>query len=248
MIMWCAAHAARFLKQQQRMEHMKIFRFVITITIGLCLMGQAAWGAENRYVTDSFKVTLRTGPSIQNKIVIMLRSAQPLEVMETKDDWSHVRVLNRENDIEGWVLSRYLITRRPWEQQAGSLGQENTQLKGKLARIEKEWRETGGREREAAKGLKEKSRSLDELQNKYEALKRGSANYLKFKTEFDATKKTLITSQKKVENLTRENDILRASQRHKWFGMGGLVLLCGLLIGLIMGRHQKKQKSAILFD
>jgi SH3 domain protein len=226
---------------------MKILRFIVTIALVLFLMGQDSW-AEKAYVTDSFKIPFRTGPGHQYKIPLMLRSGQPVELLNSEGEWSHIRVLGREKDQEGWIESLYIIKRVPWEQQAGSLAQENTQLKGKLARIEKEWRETGGREREAAKGLKEKSRSLDELQHKYETLKRGSANYLKLKTEFDSTKKTLISSQKKVEDLTRENDILRSSQRHKWFGMGGLVLLCGLLIGLIMGRHQKKQKSSILFD
>jgi SH3 domain protein len=226
---------------------MKILRFIVTIVLGLILMGQDSW-AEKAYVTDSFKIPFRTGPGNQYKIPLMLRSGQPLELLGTENEWSNIRVLGREKEHEGWIESIYIIKRVPWEKQARSLGQENAQFKEKLARIEKEWRETGGREREAAKGLKEKSRSLDELQNKYETLKRGSAKYLKLKTEFDTTKKTLITSQKKVEDLTRENDILRASQRHKWFGMGGLVLLCGLLIGLIMGRHQKKQKSSILFD
>jgi SH3 domain protein len=215
--------------------------------MGLVLIGQDCW-AQKAYVTDSFKIPFRTGPGNQYKIPLMLRSGQPVELLGAEDGWSHIRILGLEKEHEGWIESLYIIKRVPWEQQARSLEQENTQLKKKLARIEKDWRETDGREREAAKGLKEKSRRLDELQNRYEALKRGSANYLKLKTEFDSTKKTLVTSQKKVEDLTRENDILRASQRHKWFGMGGLVLLCGLLIGLIMGRHQKKQKSSILFD
>ncbi len=226
---------------------MKILRFIITITLGLCLIGQSGW-AEKAYVSDSFKIPFRTGPGNQYKIPIMLRSGQPVEILGAKEEWSRVRVLGREKDSEGWIESLYLITREPWEQQARALGQENSQLKEKLTRIEKEWRETGGREKEAARGLKEKSRDLDALQKKYEALKRGAAGYLKLKTEYDATKSTLISSQKKVEDLSRENDILQSSQRHKWFGMGGLVLLCGLLIGLMMGRHQKKQKSSILFD
>lgn len=226
---------------------MKISRFIITITFGLCLIGQNSH-AEKAYVSDSFRIPFRTGPGNQYKIPLMLRSGQPLELLGTKDEWSHVRVLGREKDQEGWIESLYIIRRTPWEQQAKSYLEENSQLKEKFSRIEKQWRETGGREREAVKGLKEKSRAFEELQKKYEALKKGSANYLKLKTDYRETKTALTSNQKKVADLTRENDILQSSQRHKWFGMGGLVLLCGLLIGLIMGRHQKKQKSTILFD
>jgi SH3 domain protein len=226
---------------------MKISRFIFAITLGLCLTGQYSW-AEKAYVSDSFRIPFRTGPGNKYKIPIMLRSGQPVEVLGSEGEWSHVRVLGREKNYEGWIESLYIIKRVPWEQQARSLGRENAQVKEKLVRIEKELKETGGREQEAFRALKETSRDLGELQKKYEALEKGSANYLKLKTDYDATKTTLMTNQKKVEDLTRANDILQSSQRHKWFGMGGLVLLCGLLIGLMMGRHQKKKKSTILFD
>jgi len=221
---------------------------IIAVTFVLDLAWQTGLGAEQKYVTDVFKITLRTGPSVQNKIVTMLGSGQPLEVLETKDDWSRVRLLNRENETEGWVMSRYLITRQPWEQQARSLTQENRLLKQKFDHIETEWKETGGREKEAVKELREKTWALDKLSKEYEALKKGAANYLKLKKDYDATKSTLTRSQKRVDDLTRENNILLASQNYKWFGMGALVLLCGLLIGLLMGRHQKRQKTSILYD
>jgi len=218
------------------------------IAFGMCLIGQTGAGAGNSYVTDSFQITLRTGPSIQNKILIMLNSGQPLEVLETKDDWSHVRLLNREENTEGWVMSRYLITRQPWENQARYLERENTALKNKLSVVEKEYREVSGREQETTGMLKEQTGAFDALQRKYEVLKKGSADYLKLKEELDTTNSSLKIAQKRVEDLTRQNDILLSSQRNRWFGMGALVLLCGLLIGLMMGRHQKKPRSTVLFD
>jgi SH3 domain protein len=229
------------------MVHMKIFRRIVMMTLGLCLAGQVCWG-ERAYVTDSFKIPFRAGPGIEYKIPLLVSSGQPVEVLGTEETWTRVRILGREKDAEGWIESQYIMQREPWEDQANTLLRENTQLKEKFARIEKEWRETGGREQEAARELEEKTRALNELKRKYDALKRGSANYLKLKEEYEATKASFITSQNQVETLTRENNILESSQRHKWFGMGGMVLLCGLLLGLVMGRHQKKRKSTVLYD
>ena len=149
---------------------MKNFRSMIVITLALCLAGQAAWGTETGYVTDIFQITMRTGPSIQNKIVRMLSSGQPVEVLETQDEWSHVRFLHRENEIEGWVMSRYLISRQPWALQAKILRKDNEQLKAKLARVEKQLLDTGGRAKESANGLRETTQSLNQLQKKYDAL------------------------------------------------------------------------------
>ena len=226
---------------------MKDTRYIVLLTLGLCFVGQMCW-AETKYVTDSFKITMRTGPSLQNKIIIMIQSGEPLDIIETKDDWSHVRALKRQGDeSEGWVMSRYLITRQPWADQTKSLKRENAQLKEKLARIEKEWRETGGREKEASKGLKETRYKFHVLQKRYDELKKGSSNYVKLKEDYDSTRAALDTSKKDVNRLTNENELLRASQRNKWLGMGALILLCGLIVGISMGKFQKKQKSSVRY-
>ena len=43
--------------------------------------------------------------------------------------------------------------------------------------------------------------------------------------------------------VTAEIETLRSSQRNRWFLSGAVVLLCGLLIGGIVGRQQKKKRS-----
>ena len=42
--------------------------------------------------------------------------------------------------------------------------------------------------------------------------------------------------------LGEENQSLRSSERNKWFAIGALVLLCGLVFGMIVGRQQKKRR------
>lgn len=226
---------------------MKFYRYIVLATMGICLVGQVCW-AEKRYVTDSFKITMRTGPSLENKIIIMLRSGEPLEVMETKDVWSHVRLPERKGDeVEGWVMSRYLISRLPWEAQARGLRNENTKLKEKFVNLEKEWKVTGGREKEVTRELRETSYELSKLQKKYDELKKGAANYIQLKKDYEEIKANMKKSQRDVDKLATETKILRASQRNKWLGMGALILLCGLFIGIAMGKHQKKQKSNVLY-
>jgi len=190
---------------------MKRFRLIIPIALGLSIIAQASWAAK-AYVTDSFRISLRRGPSIENKILKFLPSGMPVEVLESQEGWSRVQPLEpRQRSLKGWVLSRYLITRLPWETQARSLEQENIQLKEKLARIEEEREET---------------------------LKWKVADYLELKAAHEIAQET-------VQTLTRENENLRSSQRNKWFAMGALVLLCGLMIGLVIGGKEKKRRSNI---
>ncbi len=225
------------------MEPLKKLRFIIPMALWLCLIGEASW-AFKAYVTDSIKVSIRTGPSIENKIINYLDSGQQVEILESKDDWSRIRVLeHRLGNMEGWVLSRYLITRKPWEIQAKSLKEENAQIIEKLALIEKEFGAKTRQEQILTKELTENNETLDKLQNEYEALRHDSADYLKLKEEYENTRSVLESNQKKIKELTQENEILRVSQRNRWFATGALVLLCGLIIGVLVGRQQKRRKS-----
>ncbi|MBW1739940.1 MAG: TIGR04211 family SH3 domain-containing protein [Deltaproteobacteria bacterium] len=172
-------------------------------------MGQTSWAAK-AYVTDTFRISLRRGPSIENKILKFLPSGLPVKVLESQGGWSRVHVLENEQGIlEGWVLSRYLITRLPWEEQAKSLKQENAQLKEKIVRIEK-WGEAVRQELGLTRELKE--------------------NY--------------EVTLKAIQTLTKENERLRSSRRSKWFAMGALVLFFGLMIGLVLGKPQRRLKSS----
>jgi SH3 domain protein len=222
---------------------MKRLQIIVLIVLVLCVIGQSSWAAK-AYVTDSFEITLRTGPSVQNKILTLIGSGEAVEVLESQEEWTHVRVLGgREDAIEGWVLSRYLETRLPWKTQAESLKKENARLKEKLAQGENKWSKSMDVEQKLSKELGDKINALNRLKEKYESLKRGSAEYIKVKAAYDVTLSLLETAQGDVQGLTKENESLKSSQRNRWFAMGALVLLCGLMIGVVVGRQQRKRKS-----
>ena len=212
-----------------------------------CLLGVAmeSRGSNIAYVTDSFEITLRTGPTTDNKIIYTPQSGQPLELLEVQGDWSHVKVMKKGGEpIEGWVLNRYLITRLPWELKSKSLSEENSIIKDRLAALQKDYEAVSQREKELSESLQEKTRAFQALQTEHETLKRGAAEYLKLKSEHKATQSKLETLQKTIDELTIENLRLESSQRNRWFATGALVLLCGLLIGVAVGRQVRKKRAS----
>lgn len=219
---------------------MKRFRFMIPVVLGLCLMGQSSWAAK-AYVTDSFRISLRRGPSIENKILKFLPSGVPVEVLESEDGWSRVQPLAQgEGGIKGWVLSRYLIARQPWETQAKSSLQRAGLLNESLLRAENELEESSRLEQKLTKKLETYIDSFDRLQDEYAALKRGASDYLKLKAAHEMTQKTL-------QGMAEEIETLQISQKNRWFAIGALILLSGLMIGLLIGRQQKKRQTSVYF-
>lgn len=65
----------------------------------------AAGAAEQMYLTDTVKVMMRSGPGIDYKITAMLTVGQPVEIMETSEDWTHIQ---RADGQTGWVLNRFV--------------------------------------------------------------------------------------------------------------------------------------------
>ena len=222
---------------------MKKLLLVILITFGISLISQDGL-AEKAYVMNPSKITLRKGPGVGEKIIAMLRQDEPVEVLKTEKGWSHVRLLEtKRQNREGWVVSGYLVTRVPWKVQTGLLKEENARLKEKLNKIEKEWSELTG-EREELSGKLGKNRTiLDTIRERYETLKKEASGFLKLKKKYEITKTKMETAQATTEKLTKENLVLKSSQRNTWFLTGAAVLLVGLIFGLIMGRQQKKRKS-----
>jgi SH3 domain protein len=217
---------------------------IILVAILSVMMACQAAAASKAYITDILRVTLRTGPSIQNKIVTMLSSGQSVEVLEEKGDWSRIRVTAEgSNGQEGWAMTRYLITRAPWELQATSLLEENKDVKEKLATTEKTLNDLTVREKDLTSKLQTSTNALDGLRKEFEALKRGATGYLKLNTAHKVAKSKLESIQKEVQELSKENERLTSSQKNKWFATGALVLLCGLMIGLVFGRQQRKRRS-----
>jgi len=215
---------------------MKRFWFTISAILALTLMGQISWAAK-AYVTDSFRISLRGGPSIDYKILKFLSSGLPVEVLESEEGWTRVQLVEPAQDnLTGWVLSRYLITRIPWENQAISLKQEKAQLEKRLSLVEKELDKAMIYKQELTLELEKYSKNLRNLQDRYEIIKQGAPNYLNLKATYE-------TAQKTIQTLVNENQRLKSSQMNRWFAMGALVLLCGLMIGLLVGRQQKKRSS-----
>ncbi len=62
------------------------------------------------YISDTIRVTLRSGPSMENKVVSLLRVGQKIEVLEPGEDWTRIRA---KNGKEGWVLSTFITASPP---------------------------------------------------------------------------------------------------------------------------------------
>jgi len=86
---------------KKRFSLLSVLCFCITVLIS------GASYAQTRYVTDSFEIMMRTGPSVKNKIVKALNSGIAVQVMRADAGNGYSQVKTDKGEI-GYVLTRYL--------------------------------------------------------------------------------------------------------------------------------------------
>jgi len=204
--------------------------------------GNTCW-AERAYVTNSSKITLRGGPSTNDKIITMLTQDTPVEILETQSGWSRVRV-SGDNNYVGWMVNGFLTTEVPWKFQAEGLKAENVRLKERVGKIEKEWSASSGEKELMSDRLEKALSELNTVKTKYESLRQASGSLLELQENHSKALKALQEARTTLETLQKENMVLKSSQRNRWFLTGAVVLLVGLIFGLIMGRQQRKRRSS----
>ncbi len=191
----------------------------------------AAWGwagtlaAQDIYVSGVTKVTMRTGPGVEHKIVAMLTSGEQLETIEYQKDWSLVK---SQNGKTGWVLTRFLTEEVPKTLLVGELQKEKEALANALEQVQEE-----------NQALIEKNIALADIQEKYKELERASSDYLQLNAKYKALLAAFQDQKNQIESLE-----MNVNHEEKlWFLSGAGVFVVGLIIGLVT---RKKKRASLL--
>lgn len=181
--------------------------------------------AETVYVKGVMKITMRTGPGVGHKIVSMVKSGDRLEIIESNEDWSHVRTPKGK---EGWVLTRFVTPEVPVVLLVDGLRKKNTELSSMLEQVKAENVELSGTRAK-----------LRNLEKSYALLKKESADFLALEKKYEQTTKGFKEQQERIAALEKS----LGNEDIKWFLSGAGVLVAGIFLG--MSARKKKRNSLL---
>lgn len=193
--------------------------------------------AQNYYITGVQKITFRSGPGTENKIIKMLETDSKVTVLERGEEWSKVR---DSEGVEGYVLNRFLDESVPYSLRYKWLKSEYDKLKETHAQSLEAQKQTQSELSNTKNELAQTQKSLEQVNASFEELKAGSANYLQLKEKFDKTTQALDDKRGKVKDL--ESQLIK--HYIYWFLAGAGVLFLGWIIGSI-SRKKKGYGSSI---
>jgi len=212
------------------------------VFLGIVLMCFSANGfAETMYVTDLLKLTLRSGPSTEHKILSVVESGQQVETLEPGEDWSLVRIASGK---EGYVLTRYLVPEPTHNVRLEQLQTKHKALMQQAAALLEE----NTRFREESKKLTStfdrNEKALKKMSTDYDKLKAGSAEYIELKEKYKTVSGQLAEQTKRADALDEELRAIEINQYIKWFLAGSGVLLVGFIVGF-SARRQRRRPSLL---
>lgn len=221
-----------------------IKRSVLRVIFVLCagsLVSLAAF-AESVWVSDQLQVMLRTGPSTEYAIQLMVGSGAELEVLEQDDENGYSRVMT-SGGTEGWVLSRYLMTEPGARAQLETFTRQLTGVNAERTSLDSQLGAIRGEYELAKQRISELERDKRDMQTEIDDIRRAAADTLAIDSQNKNMQQLLTDAEIRVSMLEQENNNLVSQNTRNWFIAGALVLFGGVLLGLILPRMKWQRKS-----
>jgi SH3 domain protein len=216
-------------------------RFIISIFCLLLL--PTVVQAETYYVTDTFKIAMRTGESIKHRITRYLNTGTAVEVISTNKEtgYSKVRVGGRE----GFVLTRQLLRQPVARTQLETMRKEIDALKAAPGELRSNLASLQKRHRELLASHKELQQIKDKQEQELQSIQRTASNAIRISNERNELRKQVADLTREAEELKQENRDLSNEATRDWFLIGAGVIIAGILIGLILPhlRFQRRRSS-----
>jgi SH3 domain protein len=211
-------------------------KWYVIIVVCLLFVSQTVQ-AETMYVNDVMKITMRTGPGIGHKIIAMVKSGQPVEVIDPGGEWAQVRIPSGK---EGWVLRRFLTSDQPHRLLLTKLRQKHEALVRDHTPLVEENQTLKAENDRLSSELASSQKALSEVSSSYENLKSESAEFIKLKSDYEKTASDLAEKTKLSKMLEAELNKLQLHSYIWWFLAGAGVLLVGFILGFSTKRQRRR--------
>jgi len=203
----------------------------------------AAAQAETRYASDELEIALRSGTSTQHRILRMIPSGTPLQVLQ-HDEASGYTKVRAPSGTEGWVLTRLLMTTPSARDRLAAAEKKLAELELQSRQRQTRLSETGKEIQALEQALEQTRAENQKLSKQLADIQRTASSALAIDSENKDLKNSLMQMQRDQETLRQENEALRDRTARDWFMIGAGVLVVGIILGLILPRIRLRKRSS----
>lgn len=222
------------------MNKINIIGILFALLISLISTSAAA---QARYVTDEFKVMLRTGPSVNNKIVDTLDSGTLIQVLNEDSSNGHSQVQTSNGKI-GYVLTRFLSDTpaarsrvKYLESQLKKLRSRPGELQTLLATSQDENQELIAQNLKLTNQYRQSSEELARIKE----VSADAVNLSERSAKLESEVQQLLLQ---LDDIRIQNEVLKDQSAKRWYVLGGGTVLVGLLLGWILSIAKSSRRQS----
>ena len=194
------------------------------------------------YVSDTFKADIRTGPSLQHRIISYLQSGTYVETSETSEDEKWVKV--SANGVEGWTLSQYLQPTRTANLLLNDANGKIDRLNNSI-QTKKDALQSLQRSHDDLVAQNESLQTqLNTLQSNHDQVLFASKNAVETMEKLRALEKEYETLKLQNGQLITENEASKNDKRVEGIRWGIIAVLVGVLLATILPKLTPSKKSS----
>jgi SH3 domain protein len=211
----------------------------LLVAAACCLLA-APGHAEMRWVSDSFTVPLRGGPSSSHRILHRgLPSGTPLEVLEPEPQNGFVNV-RTEGGTEGWIEAHYLTAEPIARARLEAAERRAATLERQLADRARSVSELASRGQAATADREILAERVTDLEAELAELRSTSASAMATRAANIELEKLNARLRAEVDELAREIESLEESRDQRGMWLGGGLALGGLLLGALLKSRPRR--------
>jgi len=198
--------------------------------------------AETLFVTDQFKVMVRSGEGTSHKIIRMLSSGTPVELIRSNPDTGYSEVRLANSNI-GYILTRQLMNSPSAREQLAEAKAKVSALTAEPGRLTTQLSDLQNQHKALTQEYSSLQREKRSIERELAVIKRTAANAVKIAEERNQLSDQVEGLEAQLSNLRLENQSLSKQSTQKWFMIGAGVTVTGILIGLILPHLRLRRRK-----
>ena len=207
------------------------------------LMFSFASKAQVRYVTDDFEIMLRTGPSIQNKIVKPLGSGTKLDIVNEESDNGYSLVQTQQGE-QGYVLTRFLSSSPSARSRLAYLEDQLQKLRSKPGELQTLLADSQDENRSLISLNTQLSTDLKSTKDELDEIKRVSSNAVELAQRNNELEEKVHQLILQLDDVRMQNESIEDQQAQRWFMIGGAWLAFGLFLGWLLSIYRRPRRNS----
>lgn len=214
-----------------------------SLLFAICLLLTPVVHAETRYVTDEFQVMLRTGPSLQNKIIRAMSSGVRVEVLREEAGNGHSQVQTSKGEI-GYVLTRFLSNSPSARDQLFQLQSQLKELRSKPGELRSLLAKSQDENKELIEQNVELTRNYQRVAQELKTIKAVSEDAVNLADKNKELSKEVQQLLLQIDDVRIQNEALKDQSAKRWFMLGASAILLGLFFGWLLSMSKGRRQRA----